>query len=247
MAQSNDLLSIELNKWTKSMLVDFIITHSLPAGVKLSEELSTFLKGSSSNPNSLSSENSLNVATILQSVVDELKSVALSNSKVHDKLNRLNMTAKVTTSPNLNTGSNNLPTASLSKLNTDTHSRQPAIQSTISLSSFIKLKFIVGSHKSVSSKLSSVPVRRHTDIFVSRLEPCVTTTMLKSELFNSYSDVTINKLVTKHPSYSSFHVRLPAKKLDDVLEPSFWPDGVMVKRFWGRLTPEMILSDTPKN
>lgn len=72
MAQSNDLLSTELNKWTKSMVVDFIITQSLPTGVKLSEELSTFLKGSSSNPTSLSSENSLNVTTILQSVVDEL-------------------------------------------------------------------------------------------------------------------------------------------------------------------------------
>lgn len=247
MAQSNDLLSTELNKWTKNMLVDFIITQSLPTGVKLSEELSTFLKGSSSNPTSLSSENSLNVATILQSVVDELKSVALSNSKLHDKLNHLNTTAKVSTSPNLNTGSNNQPTTLLSKLNADTRSRQPAIQSTASLSSSIKSKFIVGSHKSVSSKLSSVPVRRHIDIFVSRLEPCVTTSMLKSELFNSYSDVTINKLVTKHPSYSSFHVRLPAEKLDVVLEPTFWPDGVMVKRFWGRLTPEMILSDTPKN
>jgi len=187
------------------------------------------------------------VATILQSVVDELKSVALSNSKLHDKLNRLNMTTKVTTSPNLNTGSNNLPTTLLSKLNTDTQSRQPAIQPTTSLSSSIKSKFIVVSHKSVSSKLSSVPVRRHIDIFVSRLAPCVTTTMLESELFNSYSDVTINKLVTKHPSYSSFHVRLPAEKLDEVLKPTFWPDGVMVKRFWGRLTPEMILSDTPKN
>lgn len=247
MAQSNDLLSTELNKWTKSMLVDFIITQSLPTGVKLSEELSTFLKGSSSNPTSLTSENSLNVATILQSVVDELKSVALSNSKLHDKLNRLNMTAKVTTSPNLNTGSSNPPTTLLSKVNADTHSRQPAIQSTTSLSSSIKSKFIVGSHNSVSSKLSSVPVRRHIDIFVSRLEPCVTTTMLESELFNSYSDVTINKLVTKHPSYSSFHVRLPAEKLDEVLQPTFWPDGVIVKRFWGRLTPEMILSDTPKN
>jgi len=123
MAQSNNLLFAELNKWTKNMLVDFIITQLLSIGVKLSEKLSTFLKGSSPNPKSLSSENSLNVATILQSVVDELKSVALSNSKLHDKLNRLNMTAKVTTSPNIKTGSNNLSTTILSKLNTDTHSR----------------------------------------------------------------------------------------------------------------------------
>lgn len=183
MTQSNDLVSAELNKWTKSMLVDFIITQLLPVGVKLSEELSTILKGSSSNPILLSSENSLNMAFIFQSVIDELKSVALSNSKLHDKLNRLNMAAKVPTTSNSNTEPINPPTTFQSKLYTDTQSRQPAIQLTNSLSSSIKSKFIIGSQK--------------------KLDPGVMTTMLESELFNSYSDVTINKLVTRHPSVST--------------------------------------------
>lgn len=127
-----------------------------------------------------------------------------------------------------------------------TRSAQPANQLVASLSSFIKSKFIVGSQKSSSSKLPSVPVRKHVAIFVSRLDPCVTSALLESELFNGYSDVTISKMVTRHPSYSSFHVCLPAEKLDTVLDPVFWPDGVMVKRFWGPLAPEMIQNTTPK-
>jgi len=205
--------------------------------------LSKFLKDSSSDPVSPSHENSINIANILQSVVVELKSVALSNAKLHDKLNHLNA------APNAQTP---IPNAQLFKLPVDVHpnsvtgnrSTQPTNQLTASQSSSVKSKFIVGSVKNSSSKLSSVPVRKHVDIFVSRLDP---TALLESELFNGYSDVTISKMVTRHPSYSSFHIRLPADKLDIVLDPAFWPDGVMVKRFWGRLAPEMIQDDTPKN
>ncbi|KAF0706033.1 Uncharacterized protein FWK35_00027076 [Aphis craccivora] len=248
MPQNNDLLSVELNKWTKNMLVDYIVTQSLPVGVKFSEDLSLFLKNSSSNPLTISPENPINVASILQSVVVELKSVALSNSKLHDKLNRLNMSTSGTFASKSNTEPKNLPIITVHpKLDADSRPRQPGMQLTNNQPSSSKPRFIVGSHKNSSSKLSSVPVQKHADIFVSRLDPCVTSTMLESELFNSYTEVTINKIVTRHPSYSSFHVRLPADKLDEVLEPVFWSDGVMVKRFWGRLTPEMILNSTPKN
>lgn len=83
MALNNDLLSTELH-----------VTQSLPSGVKLSEDMLMFLKTSSSNSVTLSPVNSINVAYILQSVVEELKSVALSNSKLHDKHNHLNVIAK---------------------------------------------------------------------------------------------------------------------------------------------------------
>jgi hypothetical protein len=76
--------------------------------------------------------------------------------------------------------------------------------------------------------LSSVPVRKHVDI-VSKLDPCITNTLLESELFNGYSKVTIKKMVTRHPSYSSFRVLLPAEKFDIVLDPTFWPNGVLQK------------------
>ncbi|KAF0712233.1 Reverse transcriptase domain-containing protein, partial [Aphis craccivora] len=222
MTQNNDLLSSELNKWTKSMLVDYIVAQTLPAGVKLSDDLSKFLKDSSSDPVSPSHGNSINIANTLQSVVEELKSVALNNAKLHDKLNHLNaapnaQTPKFVVHPNLVTG---------------TRSTQPTNQLTASQSSSVKSKFIVGFLNNSSSKLSSVPVCKHVDIFVSRLDPSVTTALLESELFNGYSDVTISKMVSRHPSYSSFYIRLPADKLDIVLDPAFWPDGVMVKRFW---------------
>jgi hypothetical protein len=81
------------------------------------------------------------------------------------------------------------------------------------------------------------------DIFVSRLHPQVTAAQLKSELFDGV-DVSISQMVTRHPSYSSFHIRLPAELLTDVLQPTFWPEGIMVKRFWGRLLPEMIVNSS---
>jgi hypothetical protein len=63
---------------------------------------------------------------------------------------------------------------------------------------------------------------------------------LKNELFSDI-DVTITQMVTKHPSYASFHIRLPAAVLPNVLQPDFWPEGIMIKRFWGRLLPEKTI------
>ncbi|KAF0748186.1 Uncharacterized protein FWK35_00025797 [Aphis craccivora] len=221
------------------MLVDYIVVQTLPAGVKLSDDLSKFLKDSSSDPGSPSHENLINIANILQSV-------AHSNAKLRDKLNHLNAAPNAQI-PKSNAQLFKLPVVVYLNSVTGTRSTKPTNQLTASQSSSVKSKFIVGSLKNSSSKLSSVPVRKHVDIFVSRLDPSVTTALLESELFNVYSDVTISKMVTRHPSYSSFHIRLPADKVDIVLDPAFWPDGVIVKRFWGRLAPEMIQDVTPKN
>jgi hypothetical protein len=125
MAQNNDLISAELNNCAKSMLVDFIVTQSLPASVKLSDDISAFLKNSSSTPVTLSTGKSIKVASIILSVVEEFKSVALSNSKLHDKINRLNMTANASI-PKSNTQPINLPITVHPKSDTDTLSRQPA-------------------------------------------------------------------------------------------------------------------------
>jgi len=187
------------------------VTQSLPASVKLSEDMSTFLKMSSSNPVTPSPVNSIYVASILHSVIEQLKSVTLINYKIHDKLNRLNMTASGSLLKS-NAQSINFPIVVHHKSDIDTRSIQPVNQLIANLYSSIKSKFIVGSQKNTSSKLSSVLVRKHVDIFVSRPDPGVTT-LLQSELFNGYSDVTIKKMVTRHPTYSSFHVRLPAEKL----------------------------------
>jgi len=72
------------------MLVDFILSKSLPSGIKLSDELSQKLF-SPTDP-VMPPSNLFDVADILQSIVSELKTLSESNLKMHDKLNRLGMT-----------------------------------------------------------------------------------------------------------------------------------------------------------
>jgi len=108
-------------------------------------------------------------------------------------------------------------------------------------------KYIVGSKEEVSSNLAALPVVKFGEIFVSRLHPQVTASQLKNELFDGV-DVSISQIFTRHPSYSYFYVRSPAEMLTDVLQPTFWPEGIMVERFWRRLLPERIAnSSTSKN
>lgn len=84
-------------------------------------------------------------------MVEELKSVALSNSKLYDKLNRLNATTSASI-PKSNVQPINLPVIVVHpKSDTGTHSIQPANQFTASLSSSVKSKFIVCSQKNSSS------------------------------------------------------------------------------------------------
>ncbi|KAF0710513.1 Uncharacterized protein FWK35_00030015 [Aphis craccivora] len=78
------------------MLVDYIVTQSLPASY----------------------------SPIHGSAVEEFKSVALSNSKLHYKLNRLIMTASASL-PKSNTQPMNLTIALHPLLVTDTRSIQP--------------------------------------------------------------------------------------------------------------------------
>jgi hypothetical protein len=234
-----DTLTTELGKWTKSMLVDFILFKSLPIAIKLSDELSQKLNcpNDSVSPPS----NSLDVAYILQSVVSELKNLSQSNLKMHDKLNRLGISGSA----------DNVVKPKLPLIIKPMQTIQPTSDSKISA---IKRspptessKFIVGSGNLKPTKISAAPIRKQSDIFVSRLDPCVTNEMLKAELFPTFDNITITQLMTKHPTYASFHIQLPLQNLNEVLEPSFWPESVIVKRFWGRLQPGMALNSAPKN
>ncbi|KAF0745969.1 Uncharacterized protein FWK35_00017399, partial [Aphis craccivora] len=192
---SESLSAGELAKWTKTMLINFIVNKSLPASRKISDDLQSALLGTSDNV-SLPGDETVNVAHILKSVVTELKLISSSNLKMHDMINRLSAG-----SPGVSSSANGHPSTLL-----DT-----------------KHVSVVESH------------------------PQVTASQLKSELFDDM-DVSIFQMVNRHPSYSSFHVRIPAEMLTDVLQPTFWPEGIMVKRFWGRLRPERIAnSSSSKN
>lgn len=107
-------------------------------------------------------------------------------------------------------------------------------------------KVIVGSGGNTSTILTAAPIRKYSDLFVSRFNPQATVYLLKSELFSEFEDITVTQLETKHSKYAPFHIHLSLNKLNDLLESSFWPDGVIVRRFWGRLQLDIILNGNSK-
>jgi len=225
-----NMFVIELGKWTKPMLIDFILNKTHPSGVKVSDGLLLHLNSNNLGPES--SENTANMATILQSVVIELKHITESNRLINVKLNGMAMDSNSTgtsSSDKLSQVVKHVPTIS-------------AVSVTSQVNASVRTKFIVGSGSPATSGLFAVSTQKFSDLFVSRFNPDATTDLLKSELFAGFDDFTVTQMVTKHPTYASFHIHLPLEKLQDVLEPSFWPDGVIFKRFWGRLQPGMMLN-----
>jgi len=78
---------LELGKWTKPMLIDFILNKTLPSDLKVSDSLLSHLNTNNLEPES--SDNTANVATILQSVVIKLKNISESNRLINVKLNSI--------------------------------------------------------------------------------------------------------------------------------------------------------------
>ncbi|KAI8496757.1 ATP-binding cassette sub- A member 5 [Branchiostoma belcheri] len=86
-----------------------------------------------------------------------------------------------------------------------------------------------------SSALSAVKVRP-SEIFVTRLEPLTQPKDIEQYLNNTLSRkcvVSCVSLQTRYNSYSSFRVAVESDALPDVLAPSCWPNGVLVRRFHG--------------
>jgi len=213
----------------KPMLIDFILNKTLPSGVKVSDSLSSHLNTNTLEPES--SDTTANVATILQSVVIKLKNISESNRLINVKLNSITDPNSYGMSPRdtFSQAVNHVPTILAVPASARVHASDCP-------------KFIVGFGKITSSALSAAPTQKFSDLFVSRLNPTATADLLKSKLFSEFEDITVTQMVTKHPTYASFHIHLPLDKLQDVLEPSFWPNRVIVKRFWDRLQPGMILN-----
>jgi len=90
MTDNSNQLSAELRKWSKPMLIEFILKKSTPIYVKLSEDLQSTLFGASYDIVPTPGNDYVGIVNILQFVAAELKSIAESNVKLHDKLNKLN-------------------------------------------------------------------------------------------------------------------------------------------------------------
>lgn len=97
MAHILGLLEIELGKWNKSMLIDFILHIIVPGNVKLNHHLSLVLNeicGTYVDPNK-----DVSVSSIFHSVVSELAIISRSNFKLHDKLNKIALSPNVDALP----------------------------------------------------------------------------------------------------------------------------------------------------
>lgn len=108
----------------------------------------------------------------------------------------------------------------------------------------------VGSRK--TDNVQAVAPSKYTQYFVSRVSPDVSAEVLAKDLLSSVGDVTsvrCSKMKTRHTSYASFHVVIPADQCHLVDSGGAWPEGSFVKIFSGRLLPNFVLesfdSDAP--
>lgn len=94
-----------------------------------------------------------------------------------------------------------------------------------------RLKPIIGTQK--GGGLHVVPKKPVSHLHVTRLGPETTIADLQ-DFFNKNSyEVSIEKLNSRKPElYSSFKIALPSDHLDEVMNPTFWPVGVAVNRFF---------------
>lgn len=70
----------------------------------------------------------------------------------------------------------------------------------------VHFKFIVGSD--TSAGLSAAPAQKFSYIFVFWLNPNATAKLLEFKLFSEIIDITLTQMVTKYPTYASFHIYL---------------------------------------
>ena len=51
----------------------------------------------------------------------------------------------------------------------------------------------------------------------------------------------VNKLRTKHDSYSSFHIELEEERFDELFDAKHWPKGSFISQFYGKLKTEQVI------
>ena len=89
--------------------------------------------------------------------------------------------------------------------------------------------------RSSNSTLLAATVTRPFGIFVSRLSSTTTEDNLKKFLSEKNLDVmNVEKLPTKYDTYASFHVNVNIgnQTANEILNPSFWPNRVLVRKYY---------------
>lgn len=110
---------------------------------------------------------------------------------------------------------------------------------------------LIGENKSSSLKtVPVVPRQRKKSLFVSRFDPSVMESEIEEHLKSALpplGDVKVTRLATKLEHYSSFHIEVAENDFPLVNNSTIWPSGVLVKEFFGRLTPEKCFKITPSD
>ncbi|KAI5711797.1 hypothetical protein M8J76_016705 [Diaphorina citri] len=83
-------------------------------------------------------------------------------------------------------------------------------------------------------------------LFVTRFSPSVTSTMIKDIIQRNVklSRLSVSKIQTRYQdSYSSFHVEVLASEFHLIDDENIWPDGCLIKQFYGKLLPQIIIHE----
>ncbi|KAK9687292.1 hypothetical protein QE152_g36547 [Popillia japonica] len=90
-------------------------------------------------------------------------------------------------------------------------------------------KFITGS--SNNSQIKTIP--RKSFLFVSRIDPETDEKILKSHLVQFFKEAEVDELTSSHPEiYKSFKISIDQSNFDAALDPSKWPSGAYVTKFF---------------
>ena len=89
-----------------------------------------------------------------------------------------------------------------------------------------------------SSEISNIKtVSKKAFLFVTRIDPSTTNDVIQEYIQSSFPEATCEQLNSKFPDiYSSFKVTINAENLDRAFDPSVWPQGDMVTRFFQKRT-----------
>ena len=99
-------------------------------------------------------------------------------------------------------------------------------------------KRVVVTGRKAGTSLRAVATSRKIRVFVSRLEPDVTPSVLKQFITDMIHDESVvETLTTRHPNYSSFLVSCDISHEDTILSADEWPEGILVRRFFGQGPP----------
>lgn len=96
-----------------------------------------------------------------------------------------------------------------------------------------KTNTIVGTRRLENSRVSAAVIIPKTSIYVGKLSLDTTADDLTEYLMSHFSDqnFVVEKLQVKSNQYSSYRVEMGAELLQTVLDPTLWPESVIVKRF----------------